>query len=788
MCRIVHSTLIVHTPKINRTSLDKCSNMFPSKLTGYFLSAAFAVIVFLSSMIGVRADVAVAPTIGSNVTISVFADGAQPFTYQWKKDNIDIGGATAQTYTITNFQASDYGIYTAVVTNSVGSTTSDLAVFGGVAPIITTQPVTSQSVTWGSTVNMTVAASGTPAPNFQWRKDGVNLTNNSIVSGATTSTLTLTGVTGAYAGTYSVVVDNSVAPAATSNASTLTVNGIPVTITSQPASQAVQLGHPVSFSVSATGTPAPSFQWNKNNVQIPGATGSTYSIGSSTANDAGSYSVTITNIVGSVTSATATLSVSVVPVPTITSQPVALTVAAGRNVSFQIATVDAVSFQWQVSPDGGTTWNNLSNDATYSGVTSKTLTIANAPLSLNSRLYRAQAGNGTGGATSNAVTLGVTTPVFPSPVSVVVSPTGNLVVSDRTQNVIQSVNSVRVANLLAGVANQQGSTNGNGNIALFRQPGGAVLDSAGNLYVADTGNSMIRKITPTGTVSTLAGSANNQSYRDGNGTDAWFNSPSSVTIDGGGSLYVADTGNSVIRKIDLAGNVTTFAGTAGVRGSVDGNGPAARFNQPTGIAADTGGNLFVADTLNQVIRKISPNGAVSTLAGLTGVSGSADGTGADALFNNPLGVAVDSLGNIYVSDSGNATIRRISSTGVVSTYAGLPTISGLMDGTGLDAWFNQPMGLGMDSAGNLYVADNGNAAVRRISSGRVVNTLVITQGTTPIPTPPPTTPTTPTPTPPTSPTPAPSSGSGGGGGVPSLWFMSTLAILFGIRLRTRANV
>jgi sugar lactone lactonase YvrE len=183
-------------------------------------------------------------------------------------------------------------------------------------------------------------------------------------------------------------------------------------------------------------------------------------------------------------------------------------------------------------------------------------------------------------------------------------------------------------------------------------------DSAGNVYVADTDNYTIRKITPGGVVTTLAGLAGSYGTNDGTGSAARFFNPEGVATDSSGNVYVADTWNHTIRKITPAGVVTTLAGLAGSFGSADGTGSAARFYHPGGVATDSSGNVYVAEIANSTIRQITPGGVVTTLAGLAGSVGSADGTGSAALFHYPHGVATDSSGNVYVADDGNYTIRK----------------------------------------------------------------------------------------------------------------------------------
>src|SRR3569833_2399996 len=177
--------------------------------------------------------------------------------------------------------------------------------------------------------------------------------------------------------------------------------------------------------------------------------------------------------------------------------------------------------------------------------------------------------------------------------------------------------------------------------------------------------------------------------------------------------------------------VTTLAGTAGQNGSADGTGAAALFNGPRGIAVDASGTIYVADTFNHTIRKITSDGSVSTFAGVAGQSGSADGTGAGARFNYPAGLAIDSSGNLYVADSSNNTLRKISSSGTVTTLAGNPASSGFADGTGTAATFYQPVGVAVDSAGNVYVADSGNSALRKVTPSGTDSTVHLTAGSPP---------------------------------------------------------
>jgi sugar lactone lactonase YvrE len=285
---------------------------------------------------------------------------------------------------------------------------------------------------------------------------------------------------------------------------------------------------------------------------------------------------------------------------------------------------------------------------------------------------------------------------------------------------------------LAGLANNPGIADGTGTAARFTLPQGVAVDSAGNVFVADTANHTIRKITAGGVVTTFAGTDGNFGWSDGTGTSAEFNSPSSVAVDSAGNVYVADTNNHTIRKITGGGVVSTYAGSARNPGSADGTGGAARFDHPRCVAVDSGGNVYVGDYFNATIRKITSGGVVSTLAGLAGNSGTADGTGSAARFASPIGVAVDSAGNVYVADAFNETIRKVTSGGVVTTLAGTAGSLGSVDGTGSAARFSSPFGVAVDSAGNVYVVDQNLHTIRRITSSGVVTTLagaVFSQGT-----------------------------------------------------------
>jgi sugar lactone lactonase YvrE len=319
-------------------------------------------------------------------------------------------------------------------------------------------------------------------------------------------------------------------------------------------------------------------------------------------------------------------------------------------------------------------------------------------------------------------------PRFTTPIGLSVDTNGNLYVGDSGNQTIRKVTAAGVVTTVAGQAGVTGSTNGTGTgtSALFSNPEGTTADSAGNIYVADNANRTIRKITPAGVVTTFAGSPGLQGTNDGVGSAARFISPNGLAVDSADNIYVADVGGHTIRKITSAASVSTLAGLGQVSGTNNGVGSAARFTGPQDVAVDAAANVYVSDTGNQTIRKITPDGTVSTLAGVPGQTGNSDGTNGIAHFSTPRGLAVDSLTNVYIADSANSTIRKMVFFGTnagVSTLAGTAGQNGSIDGPGGAARFHFPYGLAVDSAGNIYAMDRQNDDIRKITPDGNVTTF-----------------------------------------------------------------
>ncbi len=361
----------------------------------------------------------------------------------------------------------------------------------------------------------------------------------------------------------------------------------------------------------------------------------------------------------------------------------------------------------------------LSDIATVSGITDPSTQVFISPssfdcTSLGAQIVTVMAFNGSFSTVPDASTA-----TFNHPFGIAHDVAGNFYVTDQLGNTVRKITAQGRVITLAGNG-RPNSVDGTGNAAGFEAPSGIVQDPLGNLYVTDNGSGLIRKVTPAGVVTTIAGNNMGFTETDGKGIAASFYNPVGITIDPQGNLYVADQGSGRIRKIDTGYNVTTIAGHS--PGYADGRGTVASFNGPSGITIDAQGNLFVCDNYNRRIRKITPQLDVTTIAGSSS-PGSFDGVGAAAGFAGVADIKTDNKGNLYVTENGTVSkIRKINAQGVVTTIAGTGT-SGYTDGFAARARFNNPAGLVMDDIGNLYIADDGNNRIRKLSANGIVTTF-----------------------------------------------------------------
>ena len=316
-----------------------------------------------------------------------------------------------------------------------------------------------------------------------------------------------------------------------------------------------------------------------------------------------------------------------------------------------------------------------------------------------------------GSGSVGSVDLNGTQASFNLPTVVAIDSQGNVFVVDRSNNKIRKITADGDVTTFAGSGNL-GSADGVGTAASFRYPDGAVFDSQDNLFISDQSNHKIRKITADGTVSTFAGTGTIGAV-DGLGTVASFYFPAGMAVDADDNLLVADYGNNKIRKIMPSGMVSTFAGT-GSAGSSEGTAFTAEFNGATGVCVDSFGTVFIADYNNNKIRKVDTLGNVTTFAG-NGTIGSSDGIGTAASFHFPAIVAVDAANNLFVTDQENHKIRKITTNGLVSTFAGNGTL-GATDGISTSAQFNSPTGVAVYNSNTFFVADYGNNKIRKIKT------------------------------------------------------------------------
>lgn len=310
---------------------------------------------------------------------------------------------------------------------------------------------------------------------------------------------------------------------------------------------------------------------------------------------------------------------------------------------------------------------------------------------------------------------------FYNPNAMAVDAGGNIYVADSLNHLLRVITPNGEVRRLAGRLlpndgwghHEVEPGDGQGAAAHFHYPAGLAINPEGNVVVADSWHHTLRVVTPDGQVTTLAGQPNLYGHLDGPGWLARLDLPSGLAMDADGNVFVADLGSHTIRKVTPDGDVSTVAGRAYERGTADGPASSARFCFPTGLAFDAVGNLFIADQGNSIIRKLTPEGLVLTVAGRAGESGHEDGPGLAARLHSPCGLVVDAQGNLLVADARTHVIRRMNPAGLVSTVGGMRGWGNFSDGIGGGAWFYAPFGLALDRDGTLLVADAGNHVIRR---------------------------------------------------------------------------
>lgn len=511
----------------------------------------------------------------------------------------------------------------------------------------------------------------------------------------------------------------------------LTVN-LPPTIVAEPSSMAITANTSVSLRVSVNGTPPFIYRWFKDGVAVPGTNGPLLTLSLFDLSRAGTYTVTVSNSVGSVTTNPAKISMRA---PLVELQ----TAAVGKSASLLATPGSTGTVTWEMSTDAGVTWSPVTDGTNFSGATTSRLTLLAVTPQLNNTLFRYRVTLGSSSVTSDRATISTFTSPLTMPSGLGFDKAGNLYVSDAgAQTILRVGNDLRPV-VLAGRQGEIGSADGSGSAARFHEPGAFFVADDGTLTLVDTSNHTIRTIASDGRVTTLAGSAGQIGTADGDTTAARFNSPVGLGVDLAGNFIISDQVNHTLRLVSGAGRTVTLAGRAGLPGISDGAPSAAQFNLPAGVVvrrdnfsnlnwgsgSNGYGTIFIADSGNHTIRVLTPGNQVGTYIGLPGSAGTQNGPRTFARLNRPTGLTMDGDGNLYIADTGSHTIRKVDIIGNVSTLAGIPGMKGHMDGGPGAALFNEPEGVTVDSARNVYVADTGNGLIRRITPTGVVSTVMI---------------------------------------------------------------
>jgi len=606
----------------------------------------------------------------------------------------EVALAGSPTLTLNNVTTNEAGSYSVIITNTWGSVTSTVATLTVVLPpAITSQPQSLTAVN-GSTASFSVTVSGTAPLVCQWQQNQTNLSDGGNISGSATTNLLLSPVTTNNAGDYTVIISNAWG-SMTSSVAALTV-ALPPGITSQPQSLTVTNEGSALFSVTVSGTAPLVCQWQENQTNlsdggnISGSATTNLQLSLATTNDAGNYAVIISNAWGSITSSVALLTI-VPPPPEITQQPANQTVASGVRASFSVAvwSIGLATYQWQLNG---------------SNLPANTITTVAGDGSAG---Y-----SGDGGAATNAS--------LDEPYGVAVDGSGNIFISDLGNNRIRKMNPSGAITTVAGNGSAGYSAHsGPATNASLYYPCGVAVDNLGDIFIADLGNNRIRKVNANGIITTVAGNGRAAYSGDGGvATNASLNEPYGVAVDGSGNIFIADLGNNRIRKVNAGGIITTVAGNGSAGYSGDGGAAInASLDEPYGVAVDSSGDLFIADTDNNCIRIVNASGIISTVAGNGGAGYSGDGGAAtNASLDQPYGVAVDGLSNLFIAELGDNRIRQVDASGFITTVAGNGSAGYSGDGgAATNASLDDPYGVASDGMGNLFIADTDNNRIRHVA-------------------------------------------------------------------------
>jgi len=700
----------------------------------------------LASPSGVRIStqpINLAVNIGRPATFTVAAtQSTGTLAYQWYFNGSPLAGATAASYTVANAVFSDVGAYAVTVTGQQGAITSFPAQLDiQYISAITAQPK-SVSLEVGQNLVFSVDVTGNPQPSYQWQKSTdsgatwSNLTDGGQRTGTATAKLLMGPATADLSGNRFRAIIANVSGSVTSSTAQATV----VAETTAPASYVVSTlaGGPSRGAEDGQGMKA-RFYDPKNIVMAE--SGNVY-VGCLEGGSVRKISPT-----GMVTTL---------------AQPARV----GSRVVYYVSciAVDAaenvyvVEGRWlrKISPSGemttvaGMDRNGVGTPLPFSWEPSDMIRDAAGNFYFSEgQGFRISKLDTSGNLTTFAGKAGVAGYIdgaaadarFGFLAGMIMDSTGNVWVVDRDNQCVRKITPQGQVSTFAGGLGIYGYKDGLGRDAKFFNPIGIASDASGCLYITEASNHIIRKITPSAEVTTLAGkvasfkntliycpvdptvevgSPGHTGCEDGPGYNATFNRPQGICVGKDGTIYIADTDNHVIRKISASGTVTTLAGKSS--SAINGLGKAASMGSFYGVAIDSKGNTYFADSNNHAIRKVSSEGFVTSVAGQPGAPGIADGVGANAQFDSPRAIAIDSADNLYVCDYSNFTIRMITPAGIVSTFAGKPRSFGYQDGTGGDVRFGELEGIAVDKNGNVYASDAGNSLIRKITPAGLVST------------------------------------------------------------------